>query len=209
MKKTVVLAGIVILFSFIYCKEQKKETKGTNETPKVEVLSDGAYNVKADQVIKWEGYKPAGKHDGTIAIKEGKISVKDGKVESGNFVFDMATITVLDIPADDEYNEKLRSHLMNDHFFDVEKNPTASFAISKVEGSNVTGDLTIKGITKPVTFVMEVAKAGENVKITAPDIQIDRTDFDIKYKSKKFFENLKDKFIDDNFKISFEVEAAK
>lgn len=208
MRKVLAIAGIAIL-SLVSCKSEPKTENKADKTAKVEVVADGVYMVKTNQTINWEGYKPTGSHNGTIGVKEGKVEVKEGKITSGNFVFDMTSITVLDIPADDKYNAKLKTHLMKDDFFSTEKHPTATFTISKVEGSNVTGNLTIKEVTKPITFVMETSKTANEVKLLAKDIQIDRTEFGIKYKSKKFFENIKDKFINDNFKISFNLEAAK
>lgn len=124
----------------------------------------------------------------------------------------MGTITVLDIPADDEMNGKLKGHLESPDFFDVVNNPTSSFKIVSVdqtEGVVITGDLTIKGITQSISFPAEVAATEAGVVMKGAPFTIDRTKFGIEYKSKSIFDNLKDKFIDDEVEISFELNAAK
>jgi len=121
----------------------------------------------------------------------------------------MTSIVVLDIPADDKYNAKLTKHLKADDFFGVESNPTASFKITNVEGNTVSGDLTIKGKTKNVSFTTSSSETDGVMSFKSESFKIDRTDFDIKYKSKKFFDNLKDKFINDEIEISITVSSVK
>ena len=62
--------------------------------------------------------------------------------------------------------------------------------------SGVTADVTIKGITKSITFVAEVDKGSASANIV-----IDRTDFDVRYGSGSFFDNLGDKTIYDDFEL--------
>jgi polyisoprenoid-binding protein YceI len=214
--KKVILSALIIGASFTACKNEKaKEKVETPPAPVAEttVISDGEYTVdQAASTLNWKGFKPTGTHNGTVAIKEGTFTVKEGKLMDGNFVFDMNGITVLDIPAEDEYNGKLVGHLKSGDFFDVANNPTATFAITGVaEGEAMTlkGDLTIKGITKSIEFPVTLKASESGVQLTSATFQIDRTEFDIKYKSNKFFENLKDKFINDEFEISFTVKATK
>jgi len=124
----------------------------------------------------------------------------------------MNTIEVLDIPKEEEGNGKLVGHLNSGDFFDVENNPTATFEITDVvngENASIKGDLTVKGITKSIEFPVTLTSSDAGIKLSGATFKIDRTDFDIQYKSKKFFDNLKDKFINDEFEISFEVNASK
>lgn len=209
---------IVLLFlgaGFIACKSEKKaEVK--EEVTVVEVVEeivqfeDGTYaaNVETSK-LNWKGFKPTGTHNGTVGIKEGNLVVSGGMLTEGNFTFDMTAITVLDIPADDKGNGKLVGHLKSPDFFDTENNPTATFKITSVEGSTVNGDLTIKGITKPISFPVSLTAAASGISLISEPFKIDRTLFGIEYKSKSVFDNLKDKFINDEFEISFEVNASK
>jgi len=213
MKKLSVFA-LALSVLFISCKEKAKEEKKEIEVKTdVQAIADGSYTADIEtSVLNWKGFKPTGTHNGTVAIKSGSIEIKGGKLAGGNFVFDMNTIAVLDIPADDEGNGKLKGHLESGDFFAVENNPTATFKITEVtQGENalVKGNLTIKGITKSIEFPAELTTTETGIQLTGAPFKIDRTEYDIQYKSKKFFENLKDKFINDEFEISFEVKASK
>ncbi len=149
-------------------------------------------------VIKWEGKKITGKHNGDIKFKSGNVDLKDGNLVGGSFVVDMTTINVLDLTGD--YKEKLEGHLKSDDFFGVATYPKALFTITSVDGHKVVGDLTIKGHTEKSAFVL---MKKENTIVG--DIKIDRTKFDIKYGSSSFFDNLKDKAIDNEFELSLYI----
>ena len=175
-------------------------------------VKDIVYKVKADQsVIAWTGTKVTGKHSGTVGIKDGSLKLKDGVLIGGNFTMDMKSIEVTDLQG--EGKTKLEGHLMNEDFFGVEAYPTATLVVKKAvsigKGQyDVTGDLTIKGITQPVNFTTTVNQTGKVVTAKA-DIKIDRSLFDIKYGSGKFFENLGDKTIYDEFDLSVTLVAAE
>ena len=213
MKKQI-LSLLVVSLLFISCKEKVKEEKNTTEAKtEVQGIADANYNANTEtSVLNWKGFKPTGTHNGSVAIKNGTIEVKEGKLVGGNFVFDMSAIVVLDIPAEDEGNGKLKGHLESGDFFDVENNPTATFEILEVvntENTLVKGNLTVKGITKSIEFPATITATDAGIQLSGASFEIDRTEFDIQYKSQKFFDNLKDKFINDEFEISFEVNASK
>lgn len=151
-----------------------------------------------DSTIKWTGYKVTGKHFGTIDLKSGFLSFENTNLKGGEFVMDMTSIKTQDM--DDEYNAKLDGHLKNDDFFGVDKYPTAKLKMTNISGKdgyyNVSADLTIKGITKPVKFNMNVKKNTATAKL-----KIDRTKYNIKYGSASFFDDLKDKAILDEFDL--------
>lgn len=210
MKKQI-LSLVVISLLFISCKEKvKKENNTTEAKTEIQGIADANYTANTEtSVLNWKGFKPTGTHNGTVAIKNGTLEVKEGKLVGGNFVFDLNAITVLDIPADDENNAKLKGHLESGDFFDVANNPTATFKITSINGSLVKGDLTVKGISKSIEFPATVSTSADGIQLSGAPFEIDRTEFDIQYKSQKFFDNLKDKFINDEFEISFEVNASK
>lgn len=158
-------------------------------------------------VVKWNAKKVTGEHSGTVALKSGSLMVDGGKVTGGSFEIDMNSIKCEDL-TDPGYNGKLIGHLKSDDFFSVAKHPVVSFKITKVEANNITGDLTIKGITNSVTFPATV-KASKDGATASAKIVLDRTKWDIRYGSKKFFESIGDKAIYDDFTIDLTLAATK
>ena len=169
--------------------------------------------------VLWEGVKPDGKHNGTINLKSGTISAENGVVTGGSFVLDMATISALDLTG--EYKTKLEDHLKGtgaegkEDFFNTTKYPEAKFEITKVtsitndpDATNlVYGNLTLKDITKEVGFKAKINVTDSGISVTTPQFTINRTDWGIKYGSKTFFNDLKDKFIEDNMGIQINLSA--
>ena len=149
--------------------------------------------------IAWYAEKVTGKHNGTVGISAGALNVNGNKLVGGNFTIDLKTIKALDI-TDPGYNQKFIGHITSGDFFEVEKFPSASFVITKIAGNQVTGNLTIKGITKSISFPAEISVKGGKVAAKAT-ITIDRTDYNIQYGSKKFFDSIGDKAIMDDFKL--------
>lgn len=159
--------------------------------------------------IAWKGYKVTGQHNGKVMLKGGNLEFDNGVLKSGSFEIDMTTITCEDLP---NGGERLVGHLKSEDFFGVEKFPVAKFATTKVfpvdtKGNyRITGNLTIKSTTKEIKFnAMVVEETGEK-KATAK-ITIDRSDYDIRYGSGTFFENLGDKTIYDEFELEVTLVA--
>ena len=161
--------------------------------------------VKTDKSkLVWKGYKVTGSHEGTIAIQSGDLIFEGDKLTGGEIVIDMTTINVTDLEGDNK--GKLEGHLKSDDFFGVTNHPTASLVFTNIEASgenaySVIGDLTIKGKTNSISFVISISgnKATTSLKV-------DRTKFGIEYKSTSFFENLKDKAIYDEFDLVSDLE---
>ena len=168
-------------------------------------IENGKKEIKTDKSsVTWKGYKVTGTHEGEISIKSGHLNFNKGKLTGGEFTIDMTSIVNTDLEG--EYKGKLEGHLKSADFFSVEEFPTANLVFNKVKstGKNVyevSGDLTIKDQTQPVTF--EISINGN--KATA-DLKIDRTKFGVKYRSTSFFDDLKDKAIYDEFDLSSNLE---
>lgn len=160
-------------------------------------------NVK-ESSINWVGKKVTGQHTGTINLKEGYLEMDGDAVKSGKFVVDMTTLTVTDLEAG-KGKEKLEGHLNSDDFFGTADHPTAVMMIKKgkVSGNTHTlmGDITIKGVTEPVTFDLVMNGNTGNAKVV-----IDRTKFGIRYGSGSFFDNLGDKAIYDDFELDITLK---
>ena len=168
-------------------------------------IEDGKKVVKTEtSSVTWKGYKVTGSHVGSIALKQGSLEFKEGALIGGEFIMDMTSIENTDLEG--EYKGKLEGHLKSDDFFGVATYPTAKLFFNKVKstGKNsyeVTGDLTIKDKTNPVTF--EISVYGN--KATA-SLKIDRTLYGVKYGSASFFDDLKDKAIYDEFDLVTDLE---
>jgi polyisoprenoid-binding protein YceI len=161
--------------------------------------------------INWLAKKVTGQHGGTIAMTSGALTVANDNITGGSFVIDMNSIKCTDLTG--EWADKLIGHLRSDDFFSVEKNPTAQLTITKVNyesanKANIDANLTIKGITKAISFPSAISKKGD-VLVAVSTIRIDRTKFDIKYGSKSFFESIGDKAIEDEFEITVNLVAKK
>ena len=146
----------------------------------------------AASTITWVGTKPSGKHVGTIRLSAGTMEVKKDAIKSGNFTIDMNTIANVDMKGSKGAGG-LEKHLKSADFFDVEKFPTAGFEFTSfaridpnakviMEGAThtISGNLTMKGITKNISFPAIVSFQGKILKAQA-DFNIDRTQWGIDY----------------------------
>ena len=169
------------------------------------------FNVNgAQSEINWIGRKVTGAHNGTIAIKSGELVLSNNKLTGGKFTIDTTSIIILDV-TDEGTNAQFAGHLASDDFFSSEKHPEAFFTITAVEAIdnsnyNITGNLTIKDITNEVSFVAKV-DLNDNKLIASGKIVIDRTKYDMKFRSGNFFQNLGDTLIYNDFDLDIDIAA--
>lgn len=213
MKKQIfnILTVIAIGFAIVACKDKAKEAN-TSEAEAATVAESTSAKYVAnvgESTIEWKGFKPTGTHNGTIAIESGVFSTNDGKIHSGTFLIDMNSIVNSDIPADKAGNAKLVGHLKSADFFDVEKFPSAAFEVTGLEGNMLSGNLTIKGTKNNVSFPVTVSNDGDNMTLASDAFTIDRSKWNVKYGSKSFFDNLGDKFINDDIELKITIKAKK
>ena len=164
--------------------------------------NDVKVNTKNSKLI-WTGSKPTGSHTGTIDILSGFLTFDHGNFVGGTFSIDMQSLATNDMS--EESNKKLDRHLKNEDFFDVEKFSDANLKITKVfkiddRNYSVLADLTMKGITNPISFEAEVTGSG-NSFVAAAKFTIDRTKWGVEYKSGNIFKNLGDKIIYDDIEL--------
>lgn len=207
--KKIILSLVLVASVLTGCKGEKKDKATTADAVKVAVTA-GLNNVDvASSVITWKGTKPTGAHNGTIMLQEGSLNLEAGKLTGGTFVIEMSSIKNLDLDA--ESAAKIVGHLSSPDFFDVATYATSKFVITSVveaEGKlAVTGNLTVKDITKSITIPAMLSTKGNVTTFKSEKFNIDRAEFNVKYASKTFFDNLKDKFIDDAIELSFTVNT--
>ena len=216
MKKLILnIFTLVALVSVTSCKEKAKEAE-TKDAKNAAIAETTAVTYMAnteESMIAWKGFKPTGEHNGTIAIKEGKVSVNNDAIESGKFTIDMGSLSVLDIPEDDEDNAKLSGHLKSADFFDIETYPNANFEVTGIETVDgktmLSGNLTMKDATNNISFPVTTEVNGDMMTLTSETFTIDRSKWNIKYGSKSFFDNLGDKFINDDIELKVTLVANK
>jgi polyisoprenoid-binding protein YceI len=171
---------------------------------------DGAITYKVDidrSALGWTGYYvfSFSEHNGTIELSGGEIIVDDHQIASGYFDIDMNSIKDLDMSADDGAKD-LENHLMSDDFFSVNDFPSARFEITKTTkikdaapgGPNydVTGELTIKGVNNSLTFPALINFNDDGLEVKAK-FKFDRTRWNVRYNSGKFFSDIGDGAISD------------
>lgn len=176
----------------------------------------------ASSVINWTGTKVGGQHTGTIKLSEGALNVDGDKLTGGSFTIDMNSIEVTDLEGDKK--GWLEGHLKGiggddkkDDFFNVKDYPTATFQITGVEAIDggeaanhkITGNLTMKSITKSISFDALVTIADGAVTASTPNFTIDRTLWKIMYNSKQVLsaDKIKEGFIHDEFSLAISLEA--
>lgn len=211
MKKNfaTIIAITVMAISITSCKDKAKEASTTKaEEVKTAEATTDKYSVDLDaSIIEWKGFKPTGSHYGTINLESGVFNVSGGEINSGTFLIKMSTIKDADSSA------KLEGHLKSPDFFDVEKYPNAAFEITgleDVEGKTMlSGNLTLKEVKNNVTFSVSVTNENNTMTLSSESFTIDRTKWNVQYKSKSIFDNLGDKFINDDIELKITVKASK
>lgn len=214
------LAATALIITAYSCKgEKKNETEATTaEEVKEAPVEAVLYKVDvASSTIEWTGSKPVGKHSGTLGLSSGSIESKDGNIESGSFIIDMTSINVTDLEGEEKAS--LEGHLKGegegkeDHFFNVAKHPKAVFEITGISEKDgkafVDGNLTIKDIKKNISFPATTSINDDTITLETEVFTINRTEWGVNYASKSVFENLGDKFINDDIELKISIKANK
>ncbi len=147
--------------------------------------------------ITFVGTKPEGKHDGGFKTVKGTATVDPSDVTT------LKLSVEIDMNSTYSDDNKLTAHLKSPDFFGVKTNPKSKFVSTKVVKNgnqvSITGDLTLNGKTKEVTFPAKVSVSGDRMKLTS-SFKIDRTNWGMTYGKGK---------IDDEVSLAVTVEASK
>lgn len=237
LKSTIALAILAVVATACGPKGNTVETSEAKEVASTVDAKAVAVNTE-NSVVTWIGSKPAGKHNGTIAITGGEVMLNGSEIVGGSFNIDINSLVVLDLPADSEYNGKLKGHLMSADFFDAGNFPTATFEVTGVSAFNaaelaadkaqyetenkpaslseilvenpthfISGNLTMRGTTKNITFPARVEMNNGTIKAVA-NFNIDRTEWGLMYGNEaSIADKAKDSFVYDTVNVGFELEA--
>ena len=196
-------AALIIALTGMFLDVQVDPVMNTDPTKNTKVVID-----PAKSNLRWDGYKVTGQHHGIVNIGSGELIFADGQLKSGRFVMDMPTIEVHDLQGDSR--NKLENHLKSDDFFGVGSHPKAAFEIDKAipYGTKglykIEGQLTIKNITKPIKFETQI-DVKNGMTVATAEIKVDRSEYNVRYGSGSFFDNLGDKTIYDEFDIKVKL----
>src|SRR6185503_14871841 len=131
--------------------------------------------------VEWIGSKVTGSHNGSFEKFNGEIHYANNDPAQSHVKI---TIDTTSIKADDP---KLTEHLKTPDFFDVAKYPEAVFESTAIKAGGdkgathtVTGNLTMHGVTKSITFPANVSVTGDVATVDAT-FAINRKDFGINY----------------------------
>ena len=214
------------LFLVVACGEAPKgekaetgeaiEANATTETTTTTTTDAKKYAVVVNSSkLYWEGTKlMGGGHKGSANVQSGEILVKDNEIIGGSVVIDMNSIANSDIE-DASKKADLEGHLKSDDFFDVANHPTATFEVVKAEvvagkpnvTHNVTGNLTMKNITKSIIIPVSISMQGNEFAAKTASFTINRTEWEVKFHS-GLVEKAKDRIINDEVGMQFNITAA-
>lgn len=220
MKKVFGFFALLLTISFFAsCSNAPKGDKveaGEAQTETAATTAGTAYNVDTQaSKIMWTGSKPTGQHTGTINLSKGTLSVADGNITGGEFTIDFNSLVNVDLKPG-EGKEDLEGHLKAGDFFETEKYPTGTFKVTNVAAvtdggdvtHNVTGNLTMKDVTKSVTIPMNVAMMGDKISAQSKAFTVDRTQWGITFHSGALG-TAKDKLINDEVGLVVKLVANK
>ena len=216
--KKIIITGFAFAAILASCGggENKIESETAKEVHVSEVKSTTQTfkTIKEGSVVKWMGSHLAGvgAHNGTVNVKDGEVVVNDGKIDNATFTIDMTSIHTFDYDKGTEDYTDLVGHLSNHEFFDVSKYATVSFGLTNVEAiegdfnSKVTGNLTILGVERSITFNANITVSDNEVTIKSQPFTIDRTQWGVEY-NKEGTVDLNPDFIISN-EITFTIETS-
>lgn len=162
--------------------------------------------------LRWTGRNLMNQHWGEAKIARGEFDLVSGVPVCGEFVVDLTQLHCEDLKDNPQLHDGLIGHLQSEDFFHTELWPEARFLLmsatplrEQVPSSPnliVEGQLTLHGVTRPLTFeVIHGVSKGQHV--FQGHFDLDRTEWNIRYGSGKFFEALGMHLVSDL--ISFQI----
>lgn len=159
-------------------------------------------NIK-ESYLEWTAHKVTGSHHGKLLLDSAKLNWEENIPVDGSFIIDMNTLTVEDLKPG-KTHDMLLNHLRSDDFFSIDTFPTSTLTVESVESASegfiANCQLTIKDITNSISIPFKLDK--NTLTGTAT---VDRTLFDIKFRSGKFFSDLGDSLIKDEFTVEINL----
>ncbi len=213
MKKFILPALLMATF-MTSCGSDAVEATDAKEVKEVAITE--TFSTLGDHNhVDWQAWHvgKTGERSGSITITSAEASVNEGMLAGGTWVLDMKSITVTNFTGDETpKNAKLQGHLMSPDFFLTDSFPTSTFEITSsmdtmIGESNtmISGNLTMKGVSKNISFPAKVEISETGVSIATQTFEIDRTDWGLSYGAAGMEGVLADQVIDNE--IAFTIHA--
>ncbi|TDU80850.1 polyisoprenoid-binding protein YceI [Prosthecobacter fusiformis] len=194
--------------------------QGTGAAPEVPALPSGHLTMDVNESrAEWLGRNLLNKHWGRVPITAGYLDVEKGEIQGGEFVLSIADITCDDL-AGNPYHDVLIAHLRSDDFFDTVLYPEARLKLTRAtripdaapgtQNLQVEADLTLRGITAPITFSLSAGMDDKGRCAAQAAFNIDRTRWGVLYGSGSFFHRLAGHLVNDLIELQVRIvmEAA-
>lgn len=180
---------------------------------------DGVFAVDVEtSLVRWTGRNLLNHHHGTIKLAGGRIELLHGDLKAACFTIDMNSIVCEDLD-DPDYNAMLIRHLRDDDFFAVDRFPAAEFVCERAEplsactegtpNYTLHGFMTLRGVTKPLSFPAVIAVADADHLAGQAQFEIDRTQFGSHYGSGRLFAFLGRHVVNDHVHLHVKLHARR
>jgi polyisoprenoid-binding protein YceI len=228
MKTVFTIIGVlVVAFLVIFLVSSRSVDAPTNtatsssatSTAEMSELEDGEYEIdSSESTIRWSAEKPlvsSYEDSGVVPVASGTVVVSAGAITSSSIILDVASIEATKTANTSLGLDRLTGNLRSDAFFDVKIYPEGSLIITAVDpvasttadsDYEVTGELTLKDKTNEITFPATIGMSDGDLIIRGETV-INRADYNIRYGSDTFFDNLGDGVIADEVAVSFDLTA--
>ncbi|RNI30154.1 YceI family protein [Rufibacter immobilis] len=215
-------AGLALMagLAMASCNEAPKGDKATITDEKSAAAASGQKFVVDTEasLVEFTGNGVGKNHPGSFKLTSGSVAVANNQITGGEFIIDIKSMDMEE--EGDMIDNKLRPHLLSGDFFDAEKFGTAKFEITKVEpyqnagndtsivqgaNFNVSGNFTLKGVTKNISFPARI-ELDDNTMEAEANFDIDRRQWQMNYGNDK---TLGDKFISETVNIELDLIAKR
>jgi polyisoprenoid-binding protein YceI len=214
MKKILIFIVLILIILVAFASTQSKKNKedsmekDTSMMEESSEIENGSYTIIPEEsTVEWTGRKTILKDwidRGTINIQSGNLEVEGGEIRDGEIVIDMNSIEAQSTGRGSG-ESMLSNHLRSADFFDVQNFPTSTLKITSGDKDEIDGTLEIKGIQNPISFPIKITVTEGGKYRASGTASVDRTLYDVRFGSGKFFDNLGDNIVDDIFTLDFDV----
>lgn len=183
----------VLVVSVVACTQAPQAPQAVTTEAQATQNAQGETYTLTQANLKWIGSKVTGRHEGIIPVSKGYFKVQGLNLAGGEFILNVSGLEVRDLEGDEK--QELENHLKSEDFFAADSFPEGRFEITKVESvsgipecpscnARITGNLTLRGITKSISFPATLNLTPEKISAQA-NFNINRLDWNIRYQGRK------------------------
>lgn len=192
MKKSILTLVVIGAITISSCSNNGNKAE-TKEAKEVSIQNDADTNsyatISENSKVDWRASHLGGAQPrfGKIQLKSATVFANNNELSNAKVVMDMKSFTVESFPEGDENIAKLTGHLQSPDFFDIANHPEATFELTNIKNAEgdynslLTGNLTIMGISKSISFKANVSVSKEEVSIKSEDFAVNRSDWNLTY----------------------------